>query len=104
LKEKLRGAGSSKLMPQWVQARCWEKVIPSASAPSALSIPSAVPAAAAASFFDLAAPVRPEVFITSTSAVPPVRANAVSIDSVSRCRMPSRRMRRSTTTSMVCVS
>jgi hypothetical protein len=44
---------------------------------------------------------RPDPFMTSTSAVPPVSSSAVSIDSVSRWRMPSRRTRRSTTTSMV---
>ena len=81
MKEKLRGAGSSKLMPQCVQDRCWEKVMASSSAS-----PSPLP------------------FITSTSAVPPVSSRAVSIDSVSRWRALARLTRRSTTTSMVCVS
>ena len=79
MKEKLRGAGSSKLMPQCVQDRCWEKVMASSSAAPSLSI-------------------------TSTSAVPPVSSRAVSIDSVSRWRMLARLTRRSTTTSMVCIS
>ena len=47
---------------------------------------------------------RPRPFITSTSAVPPVSSRAVSIDSVSRWRMLARLTRRSTTTSMVCIS
>ncbi len=34
MKEKLRGAGSSKLIPQWVQARCWEKVMASSGSAS----------------------------------------------------------------------
>ena len=84
LKEKFRGAGSSKLMPQWVHARCCEKVM--ASSPSPSPSPPAPP------------------FMTRTSAVPPVSARAVSIDSVRRWRMLSRRTRRSTTTSMVCIS
>ena len=46
----------------------------------------------------------PFPFITRTSAVPPVSSRAVSIDSVSRWRMLARLTRRSTTTSMVCIS
>ena len=81
MKEKLRGAGSSKLMPQWVQERCWEKVMASSGSPLS-SLP----------------------FITSTSAVPPVSSSAVSMDSVRRWRMLARLTRRSTTTSIVCIS
>ena len=80
MNEKLRGAGSSKLMPQWVHARCWEKVMASSFSPS------------------------PAPFMTSTSAVPPVSSSAVSIDSVRRWRTVARLMSRSTTTSMVCIS
>ena len=46
----------------------------------------------------------PRSFMTSTSAVPPVRSRAASIDSVRRWRTLPRRMSRSTTTSMVWVS
>jgi hypothetical protein len=90
LKEKLRGDGSSKLSPQWVQERCWLKVIASSEGLPSLPAPPA--------------PAEPSPFITTTSAVPPVSPSAVSMDSVSRWRTPSRRTRRSTTTSMVCCS
>ena len=65
-------------------------VDPARHRPSCRSSPAATP--------------RPAAGETTTSAVPPDRPRAVSIDSVSRWRMPSRRTSRSTTTSIVCCS
>ncbi len=62
-------------MPQWVQAKDWEKLTTS-------SLPS----------------VR-----TAMAAIPSVRPRAVSIESATRRRIPGLATSRSTTTSMSCL-
>ena len=75
LKEKFRGASSSKLIPQCVQASACEKVCRSS----------------------------PSCVCTAMVAMPSASSSAVSMESATRRRMSGFATSRSTTTSMVCL-